>query len=77
MIVCADLYNCVFPMNCLRSVKFFVFRAVTTFLVSIERAFCEDYDGMVKILIYNARNILSMIFADKLQPSNQSIFKSL
>ena len=50
-------------MNCLRSAKFFVFRAVTTFLVSIERAFYEDYDGMVKILIYNAQNILSLFFA--------------
>ena len=49
-------------MNCLRSVKdkFFVFRAVITFLVSIERAFYEDYDCMVKIFIYNAQNIFSV-----------------
>ena len=49
-------------MNCLSLVSFFVFRAVTTFLVSIERAFYEDYDGMVKILIYNAQNILPGFF---------------
>ena len=62
--MCADLYNCAFPMNCLRSVKFFVFRAVTTFLGSIERAFYEDYDGMVKISIYNAQNILLGFFLE-------------
>ena len=50
-------------MNSLRSVKLFVFRAVTTFLVSIERAFDEDYGGMVKIFIYNAQNILLLFFA--------------
>ena len=69
--LCAQIYiyNCAFPMNCLRSIKFFVFRVVTTFLVSIERAFYEDYGGMVKIFIYNAQNILSMFFA-ALQSSN-------
>ena len=66
---CRSIYNCVFPMNCLRSVKLFVFRAVTTFLVSLERAFHEDYGGVVKIFIYNAQNILSMFFA-ALQSSN-------
>ena len=49
--------------------KLCVFRVVTTFLVSIERAFYENYDDMVKIPIYNAQHNLSKLFA-ALQPSN-------